>query len=339
MILATSSETFDAQEFDAHIGVLAEKLEFIDLGSLTLGRPGWDYQRKLLKQIDAVAVDYPTADIVVLEGDKLVVPLALHRKSYSRMTVLVMRAPAPGMSGFLSGLNNLLKRVGIAISRKRSVNIKVLAPAMRATPPYSFRGYPAVPDPVELTATSESIETYRSEMKLDRARVWVGVFGNITPRKNLDLVAEAIMKCGGKDFGLLVAGKIGNDERNRCDSSLQRLKKAGGAVVFDTRLLTDRELDSAIAAVDVVAIAHSSEGPSGILGKAAASGVSVAAAGALSLKEDIERLDAGAWSPLSSQAFAKALQQANSRSFVDSVELADGPAFASALLGSNMSVP
>jgi hypothetical protein len=102
--------------------------------------------------------------------------------------------------------------------------------------------------------------------------------------------------------------------------------------VFDSRLLSDSELDSAIASVAVVAIAHSSEGPSGILGKAAASGVAVAAAGAVSLKEDIERLSAGTWAPLTPEAFAKALQHAVAFPRAANAGLANGRDFASSLM-------
>ncbi|MFF1382211.1 glycosyltransferase [Arthrobacter sp. NPDC058288] len=329
VILATSSETIDSTEYETHMKHLSHKISIHDLGPL-MPKPSWRYQRKLLRNIDRIVAGDHFAQIIVLEGDKFILPLAAHTTSHRKaLTVLVMRAP---LKARVSGFNNLLKRFGIAVSQRRGVDIKVLAPALKAIHPYRYRGYNAVPDPVDISSTPESIERYRADMNLDMSRLWVGVFGNITPRKNLDLVADAIGKCHSLQYGLLIAGKITQEERSRCDPSLQRLRDSGTAVIFDSRLLSDSELDSAIASVQVVAIAHSSEGPSGILGKAAASGVPVAAAGAVSLREDIERLGAGTWAPLDVDAFADALHGAATSTRKENAGLADGRDFASALL-------
>lgn len=331
LILATSSDTLSSAEFRTHMHHLVQGIGIIDLGPLAQSA-GITYQRNILKSIDELKSTYPDAKILVMEGDKFIIPLGLFRTRYRRdITVLIMRAPIFDWDIKKGTVAGLIKRLGMAISRSRGVTVKVLAPALRAAQSYEYRGFSAVPDPVDLASTPESIDRYRQEVGVGGDRVWVGVFGHVSPRKNLDLVIDALGRCGAPDYGLLVAGKIDEIELSRCSDSIEKFREAGGEIVFDSRLLSDGDLDSAIGCVSVVAIAHSSEGPSGILGKAAASGVNVAAAGALSLKEDIARLRAGFWSPLTVDAFAQALRSAAAHEKSGKRELANGRDFAAAL--------
>lgn len=333
IFLASCSETPASREYRTHMQSVSDKVAHIDLGPLKSGRPSLSYQWALLARIKAITKKHPDADVLVLEGDKFVLPLALHSVATPRLSVLVMRAPGSGAGTPRARLLTVAKKLGIWLVQRRGVDVKVLAPAMRSARSYSFRGYPAAPDPVELTWTKESVNSYRSSLGLSPARRWVGVFGHVTKRKNLDLVAEAVANCGAKQYGLLVAGVISDEERARCSASLKRLTDQGGEVVFDSRLLSDEELDSAIASVDVVAIAHTSEGPSGIFGKAIASGVGVAAAGATSLREDVERLGIGEWSKLNPDDYARALRSAGEAGSRQTLpRLANGNDFASAVL-------
>lgn len=331
LILATSSDTLGSAEFRTHMHHLMQEIEIFDLGPLP-ETANMAFQRSILKSIDELKSIYRDAKILVMEGDKFVLPLGLFRMRHRRdITVLIMRAPDFDRGINKAAMTSWIKRLGMAISRFRGVKVKVLAPALRAAPSYEYRGFSAVPDPVDLASTPESIERYRHEVGVDDARVWIGVFGHISPRKNLDLVIDALGSCGATDYGLLVAGKIDESELSRCSSSIRKFRDAGGEIIFDSRLLSDGDLDSAIGCVSVVAIAHSSEGPSGILGKAAAAGVNVAAAGALSLREDIDRLRAGFWSPLTVDAFAQALRNAATHEKFEKSDLANGRDFATAL--------
>jgi hypothetical protein len=82
-------------------------------------------------------------------------------------------------------------------------------------------------------------------------------------------------------------------------------------VVVVDRMLEDVELDSAIAAVDCVVLAHSNEGPSGIFGKAVMSGTRLIASGASSLRQDAQAVATHAtWTPLSADAIARAMGDA-----------------------------
>jgi len=142
-------------------------------------------------------------------------------------------------------------------------------------------------------------------------RYWIGVFGHITPRKNLSLILSSILD--QSDVGLMIAGPIDAEVSEAIAPLLEKFAAGGGRVLHLSGFLTDAEFDSAISAVDCVVVAQSNEGPSGIVAKAAASGRRLVLAGAKSLKRDAQYLgEQATWSPLASVALSQAIRQASS---------------------------
>jgi hypothetical protein len=140
-------------------------------------------------------------------------------------------------------------------------------------------------------------------------RYWIGVFGVITARKNLPLIIEAIL--GQPDVGLMIAGSIDTEVSDEIAPLLATFAAAGGRVLQLSETLTDAQFDGAISAVDCVVVAHSNEGPSGVVLKAAASGNRLILAGARSLKRDATYLGEQAmWSPLDAKALSQAIRRA-----------------------------
>ncbi|MGR0159129.1 hypothetical protein [Paenarthrobacter nitroguajacolicus] len=110
--------------------------------------------------------------------------------------------------------------------------------------------------------------------------------------------------------GLLIAGKIDPALRPEIESAAATSVAAGKPVVIVDRILSDIELDAAVAAVNCLMLAHSNEGPSGLLGKAACCGTRVIAAGAKSLKSDIEDMPRlGDWTELNEESLGAAMQE------------------------------
>ena len=111
--------------------------------------------------------------------------------------------------------------------------------------------------------------------------------------------------------------------------------RAGGITVrLVDRVLTDIELDSAVVAADCLVLAHSNEGPSGLVGKAAAAGTRVLAAGAASLKTAAAALpDTATWCPLTPSTLAQALTTCAGQPRPAPRAGLDTLAFADALLG------
>jgi hypothetical protein len=85
---------------------------------------------------------------------------------------------------------------------------------------------------------------------------------------------------------------------------------SGAELMIEDGMLSDESLDDAIAMSDCIIVAHTNEGPSGLLGKAAAAGTRVLAAGATTLRKDCMILgDSATWVPLDLQAMTRAVDE------------------------------
>lgn len=166
-----------------------------------------------------------------------------------------------------------------------------------------------VADPVLLRSSFESTCAIRERLDSHGDRYWFGVFGVITPRKNLPLLIAALSD--QPDVGLLLAGIV-DPVVNRAIAPLAaKFVANGGQLVHLSGPLTDADFDSAIGAVDCVVALHSNEGSSGVLLKGAASGRRLILAGAKSLRRDADYLgDQATWSPLDLEELRRATRQA-----------------------------
>ena len=188
-----------------------------------------------------------------------------------------------------------------------------------------------VRDPIRLDADPPLVRAFRDEMG---DRQWFGVLGRIDRRKSVSEVADAaalVSKATGP-VGLLLRGRCDALALQGAEPAFQRLRQAGGSVMIDNRLCSDVELDSTVAAVDCLVIAHTNEGPSGILGKGLASGTRVVAAGARSLKPDVSLSQAGRWTELEPHAMSEAMIDVLSRPRPAPVAVADSAEFSAGLL-------
>jgi glycosyltransferase involved in cell wall biosynthesis len=132
------------------------------------------------------------------------------------------------------------------------------------------RGFPGVtpvrdpvsppPDPVVTRTTN------------GRARV--GVLGVISARKNVPVLVRAA--AGRPEVDVVLAGRCEPDVRDflATDPDAARLR-AEGRLDVDDRLLDDAEFDAALRSVDVAAVLHDNDAPSGIVAEACARGVPV----------------------------------------------------------------
>lgn len=267
-----------------------------------------------VEDIESLSRDEAATRTVVPDGDRFALRLA-QRRSWNgagRLTVLIMRERAQprrvgASSRMVAAIRSSLRTIAFKrVAAMRAVDLRVLKSAGWAGKA-SF--VPAI-DPVKYAADPQSIARFRALHDLGDDRYWFAVLGAISARKNLDLVLQAIDGVKAP-WGLLVAGSIEEDVADAVKERLGALVQDGKAVVID-RLLTDEELDAAVAAVDCVVLAHSNEGPSGLLGKAAAAGTRVVGAGAQSLRHDLGALPGlGDWADLSRVSLTRLLDQAS----------------------------
>jgi glycosyltransferase involved in cell wall biosynthesis len=285
-----------------------------------------------------VAQNNACGHVVLPDGDRFLLQILRRRTPPGiSLTVLLLRSPKVSLSGLRSMCTALAKRLAVAVVRRRSTT-KVLslrgATASTVKPSYEVR------DPVTFSVDQSRIAWLRDQ-GLDPATTWYAVVGSVTPRKNLDVVLEALSIVGRDGRGLIVAGKVDDLYMNEVGPALEAAERDGLRVLLIDRLLDEAELDAVISSVDCVVLAHSNEGPSGVFGKAAAAGTTVLAAGALSLKEDCKEAPASTmWTPLSAVRIAEGIQRLERRPPATSRPSVSGAAeFASTLLARGKTSP
>lgn len=269
--------------------------------------------------------------VIVPDGDRTAINLALRRRweGSGELSVLVMRETAqPTRNALITRTKTALRMMAFRrVAAMGRVHLRVLK-----SPTWTGKSaFGVAMDPIRTLATPTAVEAFRSAHSIADDRYWFAVLGAISARKNLELILDAIVGLDTK-VGLLVAGKLDQDIPLEVRHRMATLETEGRVVLVD-RLLSDVELDSAVACVDCVVLAHSNEGPSGLLGKAAAIGTRIVAAGAKSLKTDLAAYPTlGEWVELDARALAEALHRATSSPRPPAVLKASSEAFTSALL-------
>lgn len=254
--------------------------------------------------LNALAVSLGVSKTIVPDGDRLLYEIA-RKGGWTRgqLSLLIMRPGGQSHGTLVRHLQSAVKAALRMVARQRKgVRPVVLVSAI--TWDGSTR---RAPDPVRLVCTSSDVSQTRDAWP-DGERYWFGVVGALDGRKNIRLVASALATLEGRKVGLVLAGRGDVTDAHR---ELARLREIGVPVVRRDVLLSDLELDSIVAALDCVILAHSNEGPSGIFGKALASGTRIVTAGADSLRRDAAlRPEAAAWTPLAEQPLREALATA-----------------------------
>ncbi|MCP1504237.1 glycosyltransferase involved in cell wall biosynthesis [Curtobacterium herbarum] len=286
--------------------------EVVHLASLPAGVEVLRDRRLSLSDIESLTVSRDIARTVIPDGDHFALALARRRawNGAGRVSVLIMREHAqPRGAGVPARIVTRLKSTLRTFAFRKAagmsgVDLRVLKSAGWA----GESRFEAAIDPVRVSVERDSADRFRDAHAMVPSRYWFAVLGAISGRKNLDLVLEALEDVDSP-WGILVAGIIDTDVPESVRVRLRRLETDGVSVLID-RLLTDAELDAAVAAADCIVLAHSNEGPSGLLGKAAAVGTRVVAAGATSLRQDLASLDGlGEWTELSAPSLAAAFSR------------------------------
>jgi hypothetical protein len=280
--------------------------------------------------LDALAATSRTLEVdgvAVPDGDHTLLQLGLRGRwdGRGRITGLVLRDPVRYASRSAAGR---LRAAGKRVLLGRAARIPDVV-ALRLAGQVLPSGPGWVRDPVSFDPCPGGEAELRSRLGLDADLFWFGVFGRVQARKNLGLTADAMTRLG-PGTGLLVAGICDADALDEAAPAIDRLRAAGTVVRIENRLLPARELDGLVRLVDCLVIAHSNEGPSGLLGKALAAGSRVVAAGARSLRPEAALSPAGVWSPLTPARLGAALERARSLPRPAPVPVADAASFADA---------
>jgi hypothetical protein len=204
--------------------------------------------------------------------------------------VLVMRPTGQAQSNLVRWAQSVAKLILRCLVRSRR-GYKVLA--LRSFAAKQRRW--TVADPVRVGGSARMAETLRAGWETAQTHppaYWVGVVGALNSRKNIELVAKSLAQIERGKVGLVVAGRCHEGEATM-ERWLKPAREAGIPVVRTAGLLSDSQLDSILLALDCAILAHSNEGPSGILGKSKVLGTRVLLAGAQSLRRDAQFLADG----------------------------------------------
>jgi glycosyltransferase involved in cell wall biosynthesis len=249
------------------------------------------------------------ADTLVLpEADPFLVPLVRlllrHPRLPLQLRLLLMRTTTVGGPERLRPAT-LVKPVLVALLRLfRQTRMFFLTDAFGVvTHRRGYRGLQAVQDPVLRTGP---VEPARPPWFPEPGRLVVGVFGVVSPRKNLPVLVAAMESA--PDAVLVVAGRLFPEVRAYVHGSpeVARLLAEGRMVVVD-RLLEPAELGDALAAADVVAVLHDNDSPSGILAEACLRGTPSLVPGGGWLAQVVRATGAGEVVPLTASGVAAGL--------------------------------
>lgn len=190
-----------------------------------------------------------------------------------------------------------------------------------------------VRDPHYSSAHSRDRARWRAELGLPADRRLVGIFGALGWRKNPKLVLEAI-DAAGLDADLVLAGDF-DDEVRAWVAGLDERDRA--RVVARDAFLSNDELDRFVAAVDVVPLVLTNNGPSGIMGKAAAAGVPVVTTGSQVREREVRATRTGLACEFTAGSIGAAMREVVDGSFRMPADVAGGEVtaeeFAMSLLG------
>lgn len=269
---------------------------------------------------------------IVPDGDRLVLELVAEIGWWGQgdLTLLIMRSQAPlGLHWAKRVFLNRAKAfVHWLSASQRSVHLLKLVSA--TDPRGKDSGY--VGDPVTLAPDPLFLHELEMQVKqVDVERPILLVAGAISMRKSIPLLHAALARIGTvhRPVTLVLAGRQSPDVRDYLDgvSTLVQLR-----VLADDRELSDGELDAYITWADAVLVVHTNEGPSGILAKAVLSGTKVAAAGALTLREDAKRVESGiVWSPLNLESLSEGIARVLLHDDPSGCEIATEESFAQKL--------
>ncbi|MFL6060773.1 MAG: hypothetical protein ACJ72E_06055 [Marmoricola sp.] len=161
-------------------------------------------------------------------------------------------------------------------------------------------------DPEICTAHSRDRAAIRAELDLPADRRIVGIFGQLTERKNAPLVLDALKAAGLDDVDLLLAGSVLPEVWAWIDG-LPPEDRA--RVIVQDGFLTNELMDKLVAAVDACPIALTNNGPSGIMGKALAAGVPVITAGSEVRARELVATDGGEVAEMTAESIGAAIQR------------------------------
>ncbi|MFI7495987.1 hypothetical protein ACH9D2_14890 [Kocuria sp. M4R2S49] len=296
--LITTTEALNHPNYDLHLAHLEQQFT-------THLIPNAD-----VKTISRLTQSLRTDIMVLPDGDAFVWKEAwkLRQKRHGSVSAVVMRPNSSGKGSIKPFIIELIKRLLLTLANMQP---DVIAVPLKSSLWTSQNNQIGVPDPVSFHPDRHAPSMIETAIASNPDRKWLGILGALSARKNIDLVLRSARIVDRSDFGIVLAGHMEPAVAEKIQDKLYETRKKGIEIIVCNTFLTDGELDAILQKLHCVVLAHSNEGPSGILGKAVEAGTFILAAGAKSLREDCRLLpESSHWSPLNEQDLADAIDVA-----------------------------
>jgi len=329
-VLLTCPESAESDAFEEHLdGVDIEVLPRLSSPTATA--------REIATVVAAVRQERQIDTVVVLDADQLLKWWWLEgrralgpRRGRPRVVFMLTRYPArlrltdrtgwrlrlsKGLLALVAVITGVLDRVSGFAGRED------LAPGWLVK---------RARDPAVCSAHSRDRASIREELGLPADELLVGICGGVSERKFPDMVLAAIEQCG-KPATLVLAGGLSPGIRAWVDGLGPEHR-----VIDRDGFLSNATLDQYVAAMDVIALVMTNNGPSGIMGKALAAGVPVVTAGSVVRARELAATHAGEAADFDVPAIAAALGRVfDGRTYLDQdgIPPATAEAFARTVMG------
>ena len=334
--LALCQDAFDSQEFAFHLAALAPSVTIVVAVLPLTGRRLTEMARTA------------NADVVVVpHGDELAARLGMPLRSTPKIStrLLVMRDPRwdQGQGGGLamSAKSRLKLMLLRRASRRRRVDLVWLrGPLAEAVPGEVHVVDPFIADgaTIDIVRAGESLR----ETLPQPSAFWFGVTGAVSRRKNLDLVVASLLEVKQSDptldVGLAVVGQIDDDVQQMFLEGQATLDRYGVHTWFEDRMLSNRQMNDIVAALDAVVMAYSTSAPNSTLGKAYVLGTTIISSGSTTFQQYAEAVG-GETAALDMAELADAMRRAilrRGREMAVHPEALASEAFADGLLAPEM---
>ena len=333
VILAMPDAVRGSLEYSRHLGRMARLVEHVSISPSAS-----------LVHLQGLAESSGARDLVIPDGDLYVAEAAYARRRprsrtpRARTTLLIMRDPRWELSASrVPRWRALAKLAALRLVQVRSDTRLVWLRDPGFIPRVDEE---EAPDPLVLDAPREAIigdaRSYRIVHGLDRDTFWFGIVGMLTERKNVPIVAEAVRRVAfdsATPLGLALIGPTGPDATWERAALQKECESAGVRFVSDEALMSNYEMNVAVAAVDCVVVAYSTHAPNSTMSKAAGLGVRLVVAGSPPMRRFAQSVSGTRGVPLDLRSLTAALRAATKAGPPRVRDLAGPSEFAAAVLG------
>jgi glycosyltransferase involved in cell wall biosynthesis len=308
VLLLTSRGAGDVPAFQEDVGHLDLRVEerFGDILPPT---------REIARHVAAIARSEDVDKVVLMDADQalkrwwLAAPRAFGARRRPRVMFMLTRYPAKLKLTDWFGWKLRIPKAALALAAMASGSLHHVAGF--AGRDDMTRGWivKRARDPEVCSAHSRDRAALRAKLDLPADRRLVGIFGGINERKNIPLIWDA-MQASSIDADLLLAGPLTPDVATWVDSAPS---SPHGRILVRDGFLSNEVLDQLVASVDVVPLAMTLNGPSGIMGKALAAGVPVVTAGSEVRARELVATDGGELAELDATSIGAAIERVFAR--------------------------